>query len=153
MFIAVLSLQWRNSCLQNAQRQWNLVYPSKVGMFHAWKYTHALLTACTHKGIATFLAWWRWSQYHWNIAIKDSEQFWAVHVRILSRCIKDAYSLGCSMLAIKLSSSRWIWCYSCHTSSDSTCVRYALCGVVATNWLILYTSVDARHLGASLSEQ
>ena len=48
IFIAVLSLQWRNSCLQNAQRQWNLVYPSKVGMFHAWKYTHALLTAHTN---------------------------------------------------------------------------------------------------------
>jgi len=43
IFIAVLSLQWRNSCLQNAQRQWNLVYPSKVGMFHAWKYTHCSL--------------------------------------------------------------------------------------------------------------
>ena len=28
-----------------------------------------------------------WSQYHWNVAIKDSDQFWAVHVRILSWCI------------------------------------------------------------------
>ena len=31
-----------------------------------------------------FLAWWRWSQHHRNVAIKDSEQFWAVHVQISS---------------------------------------------------------------------
>ena len=47
---------------------------------------------CDHLHLArnfsgTFLAWWRWSQHHRNIAIKDSEQFWAVHVRISSWCI------------------------------------------------------------------
>ena len=32
----------------------------------------------------TFLAWWRWSQHHWNIAIKILNNFWAVHVWISS---------------------------------------------------------------------
>ena len=80
------------------------------------------------------------SQHHRNVAIKDSEQFWAVHVQISSRCITTTATmtlkLHCYSCIPKLCVGSWEWGWQYGRPWSEVKINISLDGQLSDIWQV-----------------